>query len=218
VTFRGPGCRRPAPPTSKSTGTDPRIDAYIARSASFARPILRHLRALVREACPEAQETIKWGMPAFIHHGILGGMAAFKAHCTVWFWHRGMAAAIGRDGAKAAQAMGSFGRITRLADLPADRRLRRYFRQAAKLNESGAPARPRRKPRKPLPVPADLAAALKKRAKAAQTFRDFNPSPRREYIEWITEAKRPETRQKRVATTIKWLAAGKPRNWKYAAC
>jgi len=198
--------------------TDPRVDAYIAKSAGFARPILRHLRALVHAACPAAQETIKWGMPSFTHHGILCGMAAFKAHSTFGFWRRGMTAVIGRDGAKAKQAMGSLGRITSLADLPDDRSMLRYIRQAAKLNEAGGPARPKPKPRPALPVPADLAAALSKNAKAAKTFANFTPSPRREYIEWITEAKRPGTRAKRLATTVQWLAAGKARNWKYANC
>ncbi len=198
--------------------TDPRVDAYIARSATFARPILRQLRALVHAACPAAQETIKWGMPAFMHHGILCGMAAFQAHSTFGFWRRGMTDVIGRDGAKAKQAMGSLGRITSLKDLPSDRAMLGYIRQAARLNEAGGPARPKRKPKPALPVPADLAAALRKNAKAAKTFADFSPSPRREYIEWITEAKRPETRAKRVATTVQWLATGRKRNWKYANC
>jgi uncharacterized protein YdeI (YjbR/CyaY-like superfamily) len=198
--------------------TDPRVDDYIAKSAEFARPILRHLRALVHEACPAAQETIQWGRPSFTYHGILCGLAGFKAHCAFGFWRRGMTDVIGRDGGKAEQAMGSLGRIMSLADLPGDRAMLGYIRQAAKLNEAGGPARPKPKPKKPLPVPADLAAALKKNVKAAKVFADFNPSPRREYIEWITEAKRLETRQKRVATTIQWLASGKRRNWKYENC
>lgn len=115
---------------------DPRIDAYIAKSADFARPILRHLRRLVRRGCPAAEETIKWGMPSFVHNGkILCGMAAFKAHCTFGFWHKGMSAVLGEDGSKAGEAMGSLGRITSLEDLPSDRKLLAYIRQAAKLNE-----------------------------------------------------------------------------------
>ena len=200
------------------TRTDPRVDRYIAKSAEFARPILRHLRALVHQACPEAQETIKWGMPSFTHHGILCGIAGFKAHCAFGFWRRGMTDVIARDGGKAEQAMGSLGRITSLADLPSDAAMLVYIRQAAKLNEAGGPARPKPKPKKPLPVPADLSAALKKSAKAAKVFKAFSPSPRRDYIEWITEAKRPGTRSKRVATTIQWLASGKRRNWKYENC
>jgi uncharacterized protein YdeI (YjbR/CyaY-like superfamily) len=195
--------------------TDARIDAYIAKSAGFAQPILRHLRKLVHEGCPAAQETVKWGMPSFTHHGILCGMAAFKAHCTFGFWHQGMTAALGGESHKAEQAMGSLGRITSLAELPSDKAMLAYIRQAAALMESGQPTRPKPKPKKALPVPADLAAALKKNAAAAKAFANFSPSHRREYIEWITEAKRDETRKERMATSIKWLAEGKARNWKY---
>lgn len=198
---------------------DPRIDAYIAKAAPFAQPILRHLRELVHTGCPEAQETMKWSMPHFTHGGgILCSMSAFKAHCAFGFWHRGMNAIIAKDGIDAEAAMGDFGRITSLADLPDDRKMIRYIREAAKLNESDAPARPPPKPKQVLPVPADLAAALKTNKKAAAAFGAFSPSHRREYIEWITEAKRVETRQKRLATTLVWLAAGKPRNWQYLNC
>ena len=201
--------------------SDPRIDAYIAKSAEFARPVLRRLRALVHDACPEAEETMKWSMPSFLHNGkILCGMAAFRVHCTFGFWHQEMAKVLGEDGAGADEAMGSFGRITSLADLPSDAAMRRYIRKAAKLNESETPARPRpvRKPAAGLPVPADLAAALRKNKAAGATFARFRPSHRKEYIEWITEAKRDETRAKRLATTLEWLAAGKARNWKYEKC
>ena len=197
---------------------DPRLDAYIENSAAFARPILRHLRALVHRACPAATETIKWSMPFFEHHGLLCSMAAFKAHCAFGFHHQGMDAMLGRAGEKSADAMGSLGRLTRLADLPGDATMLRYLRQAAKLNASGTPARPARKPRAALPVPADLATALKKNRAAAAAFANFALSHRREYLAWITAAKRAETRARRLATTLEWLAAGKSRNWKYAQC
>ena len=203
-----------------SQSLDPRIDAYIAKSAAFAQPILKHLRELVHQACPTATETIKWSMPHFEHAGaLLCGMAAFKAHCTFGFWHQGMEKVIGAPAE--ASAMGSFGRITSLADLPDDRTLRRYVQAAAKLNESGVPGRPRpasRTPKKEPAVPAELAAALKKNKAAAATFENFSPSHRKEYIEWIVEAKRDETRQKRLAATIEQLTAGKSRHWKYQAC
>lgn len=194
---------------------DPRIDAYIARSAPFARPILAHLRELVHAACPEAVETMKWSAPHFEHHGLLAGMAAFKQHCSFGFWHQGMAAVVGTD--KDDQAMGNFGRIASLADLPPDRTMLRYLRAAAKLNESGAPARPRPKPalKSSLRPPPALAAALRAHPAAAATFEKFSPSHRREYIEWIAGAKREETRARRVATAIAWLAEGKSHNWKY---
>jgi uncharacterized protein YdeI (YjbR/CyaY-like superfamily) len=199
--------------------TDPRVDAYIAKSAPFAQPILRRLRKLVHQACPEAEETIKWSMPSFTHGGrILCGMAAFKAHCAVWFWHQKMHGIARRDGAKADEAMGNLGRITSPADLPPDRTILGYVRKTKELNETGGPARARPKARKPLPVPADLTAGLRKTPKAAANFKAFSPSQRGEYIEWITEAKRPETRSQRLATTLEWLAEGKKRNWKYENC
>lgn len=203
----------------KST-RDPRIDAFIGQAAPFAQPILRHLRELVHRACPDVEETLKWSMPAFVHRGgILCIMAAFKAHCTFGFWHREMIKVVGGDGAKSKSAMGLFGRITSLDDLPSDAKLLGYLKAAARLNESGTPARAAtsRKPKPPPTIPPDLKSALKKNAKAAAAFEAFSPSHRREYIEWITEAKREETRQKRVATTLEWLTEGKSRNWKYEA-
>jgi uncharacterized protein YdeI (YjbR/CyaY-like superfamily) len=194
--------------------TDPRVDAYIEKSAEFARPILRHSRKLVHQACPEAAEDIKWGMPFFTRHGNLCHMAAFKAHCGFGFWHHGMKAVLNPDPAKAEEAMGSFGRVTRLTDLPDDRRLLKLVRAAAKLNESGQPARAVMKPRPAPKMPFDLAAALKKNPAAAITFANFSPSHRREYIEWVTEAKRPETRAKRLAATLAQLTEGKSRHWK----
>ena len=201
--------------------SDPRIDAHIAKAAAFAKPVLRHLRELVHEACPDAEETLKWSSPTFMYRGrIMCGMAAFKEHCTFGFWHKGMEEVLGKDGAKGDQAWGSLGRLTSLADLPSDKALLRYVRTAARLNESDAPARPRpvRKPSARLKVPADLAAALKKNKAAATTFERFSPSHRKDYIEWITEARRDETRVKRLATTLEWLAEGKSRNWKYENC
>lgn len=201
--------------------TDPRIDSYIAGSANFAKPILRHLRKLVHETCPDVEETLKWRSPTFLYRGkIMAGMAAFKGHCVFGFWHQGMEAVLGTNGQEADTAMGSLGRITSLEDLPSDRNMTAYIRKAAALHESGAPARPRpaKGPAAPLAVPADLAAALRKNKAAAAAFERFSPSHRREYIEWITEAKRDETRQKRLATTLDWLAEGKTRNWKYENC
>ena len=198
---------------------DPRIDAYIARSAPFAQPILTRLRKLVHTACPEAGETIKWGMPSFMYRDkILCGMAAFKAHATFGFWHQGMEKLMAKEIGKTYDAMGLMGRLTGLQDLPGDKVLVHYIRTAKKLHDSGAPTRAKPKPKPALPVPADLAAALKRSKKAAAAWVGFSPSARREYIEWITEAKRDGTRATRLATTLQWVAAGKPRNWKYQDC
>ncbi|HXE57413.1 MAG TPA: YdeI/OmpD-associated family protein [Gemmatimonadales bacterium] len=193
---------------------DPRVDAYIARAAPFARPILTHLRELVHEACPEVEEAIKWGAPAFMYHGMLCGMAAFTRHCSFGFWKGALV--VNGTRAKAGEAAGQFGRITAIADLPARRVLAGYVRKAMRLNEAGAKApRPPKRPKPRLVVPPDLRAALAQNPRARATFERFSPSHRREYVEWITEAKREETRRRRLATAIAWLAEGKPRNWKY---
>jgi uncharacterized protein YdeI (YjbR/CyaY-like superfamily) len=201
------------------TKPDPRLDAYIAEAAPFAQPILRHLRALVHRGCPDVVEGLKWSHPGFTYQGaILCNMAAFKAHAAFGFWHQGMKAVLAKDGVAGEDAMGSLGRLTSLKDLPSDATLLRYIKTAAQLIASGEKSRPAPKPKAASPVPADLAAALKTNKAAAATFEKFPPSHRREYIEWITEAKREETRAKRVATTLEWLAEGKQRNWKYMNC
>jgi len=194
---------------------DPRIDAYIAKSADFAKPILKHLRKVVHAGWPQVQETIKWSMPHFDHKGVMCGMAAFKEHCAFGFWKADLI--LDRDKQAEKAGMGSFGCIKSLKDLPAEKTLIGYVKKAASLNEAGikAPGRTQPKKRKPLSMPDDLTTALKKNAKARKTFEDFSPSHRREYIEWITEAKREETRQQRLARTIAWLVEGKARNWKY---
>ena len=193
---------------------DKRVDASIAKSADFAKPILTHLRAVIHEGCPKVEETIKWGMPSFTYHGILCGMAAFKAHCAFGFWRGTLI--VGTNAAKTREAMGQFGCLTTVKDLPAKRVLLGYIKEAMRLNEQGIKAPAKRKPKKKaLATPADLAAGLKKSAKARAAWAEFSPSARREYIEWITEAKRAETRAERLKTTLKWVAEGKQRNWKY---
>jgi len=194
--------------------TDPRVDAYIAAAPDFAKPILAHLRAVVHRACPEVEETLKWRMPTFTYHGLLCGMAAFKQHVSFGFWKHALVMGEGVERV----GMGSFGKVTNIAELPAKSELSAYIKKAMQLNESGvkAPRVPRK--RAVLPVPAELTAALKTNRKAAATFAAFSPSCQREYIEWITEAKREETRSKRLAQAVDWMAEGKVRNWKYLNC
>lgn len=194
---------------------DPRVDAYIASAAPYARPILEHLRELVHRGCPEAVETIKWGAPHFEHKGLLAGMAAFQEHATFGFWKGSLVTETPVE----KEAMGQFGRLRALADLPPDDEILGWVRVAARLNESGirAPTPPKHV-KDPLPVPPELAAALRlrKHDRARATFEALSPSHRREYLEWIAEAKTGTTRARRLATTLEWLAEGKPRNWKYA--
>lgn len=193
---------------------DPRVTAYIARSAPFARPVLKHLRAIVHEACPEAEETLKWGSPTFLYRGMLCGFASFKQHCTFGFWKSSLI--VGKS-SKSAEAMGQFGRLTSISDLPSKRVITSYVKKAMALNEAGVSIRegePKRR-RRPIAVPADLKAALARNRAANATFEGFPASQRYEYLEWITEAKQAETRARRIQTAIEWLAGGKRRNWKY---
>lgn len=199
---------------------DPRIDAYIARSADFARPILEHCRALIHEACPEVEETIKWGMPSFYYNGPMCGFAAFKKHCTFGFWKHAILAEkhqILKDAEKA--AMGSFGKMTSPEDLPADKILKMLIQDAMKLNEDGIKvpaAGPKPKVTKAaIPEPEYFTALLAKNEAARETWGGFAPSHRREYLEWITGAKTEPTREKRLAQAMEQLAEGKKHNWKY---
>jgi uncharacterized protein YdeI (YjbR/CyaY-like superfamily) len=199
--------------------TEKRVDDYINGAPEYARPILHHLRKLVHKGCPEAEEAIKWNMPAFLFRNkILFSMAAFKAHCRFIFWRPEIAQLAGKEGKKADDDGAVVGRVTQLSDLPSDKDMLRYIREARRLTEEG-PTRGimrRRTTTKPeLTVPPDLAAALAKDKAAQKTFDGFSPSHRREYVEWISEAKRVETRKKRVDTAVAWLAEGKPRDWKY---
>jgi len=176
------------------------------------------VRQLVHETCPDATEAIKWGAPTFVLDGkILAFAVGFKAHAAFGFWHKDVSTLIKKERGRE-DARGALGRLTSLADLPDDATLRRYIKLAAEVTASGRPARPKPKVKKPLAVPADLTAALKQNKKAAAAFAAFSPSCRREYIEWVSEAKRPETRATRVATTVEWTAQGKHRNWKYMNC
>jgi uncharacterized protein YdeI (YjbR/CyaY-like superfamily) len=192
---------------------DPRVDAYIRKSAEFARPILARLREDVHACCPDVVETIKWGMPSFEYRGLLCGLAAFKQHCTFGFWKHALVVG---DDPKAEEAMGSFGRITSVADLPPRSAFRGYVRKAMRLNEQGVKApREKARKRKPIPMHPALKRALAADRKAASTFKAFPPSHQREYLEWIAEAKQEGTRARRIAQAVEWLAEGKPRNWKY---
>lgn len=195
----------------------PEVDAYIAASAEFARPILERVRVLFHEGCPDVEETIRWGTPHFDHRGIMGSMAAFKRHVSVVFWkgqlmsdHAGLFGNVGDT------HMGLL-KIERGADPPADPVLLEYIREAVELNDKGVkvPRLSIRYSADEVEVPEDFEAALVGNARAREVFSGFSYSHRKEYVEWIVEAKRQATRDKRIATALEWLAEGKPRNWKY---
>ena len=198
--------------TSATTHRDPRIDAYIAKSADFAKPILEHLRHVVHAACPDVEESIKWNCPHFLYQGaLMCSMAAFKQHCSFHFWH-------GKDvvGDTDKEGMGQFGKIASLQELPSKKELTNYVRKAMALKDAGVKTqRPKAAPKPAPAVPGDFAALLKKHTAARKHYEAFSPSAQREYVEWITDAKTDTTRQKRMATALEWLAEGKHRNWKY---
>jgi len=181
---------------------DPRVDAYIAQSAEFAKPILKQIRRMVRAGCPKVEETLKWGFPHFMYKGILCGMAAFKNHCAFGFWKG---------------SLGQYGRITAVSDLPDEEAFLRLVKKAAALNDQGIKVPARRKPRagRELEIPDRFMAALRRNKKALATFNAFSYTNKKEYVEWVTAAKADETRNRRLKTAVAWMAEGKPRNWKY---
>ena len=209
-----------------NSSLNPKVDAYIAKAQPFAQPILTHLRALIHKACPDVEEEIKWGRPFFLHRGtILCNVSAFKAHCAFGFWGAEIGKVLKEDGIVQEGGMGSLGRITGVKDLPSDKQLLSYIRQAAAFIESGqgetrvaAQRRVVKAPKPALEVPPEFTAALRRDRKAAGAYAAFSPSCQREYVEWIADAKRPETRDRRIAQAVEWIGEGKQRNWKYQEC
>ncbi|PYR73433.1 MAG: hypothetical protein DMF86_20490 [Acidobacteria bacterium] len=187
---------------------DPRIDAYIAKSAPFARPILTYIRKAVHAGCPDVEETMKWSFPHFMYKGMLCSMASFKEHCAFGFWKGSL---LEGNGARTKDAMGQFGRITSVSDLPGEKALVKLVKRAAALNDEGVSVVREKRATPPVKTPPDLMAALRANA----TYEGFSQSMRREYVDWITDARTEETRTRRLETAVEWMAEGKPRNWKY---
>src|SRR6267154_1889525 len=194
---------------------NPAIEAYIDKASDFAKPILKHLRKVVHAGCPKVEETLKWRFPHFMYKGMFCGMAAFKEHCTFGFWKGALIVKNGDD-----DGMGQFGKIRSLSDLPDEKTLLKYVREAVRLNDEGvkAPRQIKSKVKKPLVIPDHLTALLKRNAKARAAFENFSYSHKKEYVEWITEAKQEETRERRLVTALEWMSEGKTRNWKYESC
>lgn len=196
---------------------DKRVDAYIAKSAPFAQPILEHIRELVHRACPEVEETMKWSFPHFDYKGMMCNMASFKHHCSFGFWKaaimkdpKGILTLVGRT------AMGHFERITSVDDLPNEKVMIDYIKQAARLNENDIKLPPKKAIKaSAIKVPDYFTKALKKNKKALAAFEAFSNSHRNEYVKWIIEAKSEETRERRMEQAVTWLSEGKSRNWKY---
>jgi uncharacterized protein YdeI (YjbR/CyaY-like superfamily) len=202
--------------------TDKRVELYIGKSAEFAKPILFHILELVHKACPDIEETFKWSFPCFMYNGsILCSMAAFKQHAVFGFWleskmkdpHKILSRGKNRE------SMGHLGQLKSIKDLPSDKILISYIKEAMSLIDAGVKLT-KTKPaaKKPLKIPAYFTAAIQKNKKALNTFESFSPSHKKEYVQWVTEAKTEETRNKRLKTMVEWLSQGKIRNWKYINC
>ena len=193
------------------------IDHYIIESAPFAKPILMHFRELVHLVCPDVEEKMKWSFPHFDYKGeMMCSMASFKQHCAIGFWKAALMKDAGKLKDGNTEAMGHYGKITSLHDLPSDKKIISHLKEAILLNEKGFKLPSKLKTSKsPLTVPAELVKAFTKNKKAKITFENFSPSHRNEYVTWITEAKTDETKNKRIATTLEWLEEGKSRHWKY---
>lgn len=199
---------------------DPRVDAYILKAQPFAKPVMKHLRKLIHQAVPEVQETIKWGMPSFDYKGPFVSFAAFKQHCVFGFWKSSLLndpkGYLGERKAHGGEAMGNLGRIESLKDLPPDKAIIDFLKQAKKLNDDGVKVAPRKKKEAvELEIPDYFTKALKRNKIAAKHFEAFSASKKKDYVEWLTEAKTDATREKRLDTAMEWIAEGKPRHWKY---
>ena len=192
---------------------DERVDAYIEESAEFARPILEHIRGVMHEACPDVEETIKWKFPVFMYHGIMGNMASFKEHCAFGFWKPSLI--LEGDEEKSEEAMGQFGRLTSVDDLPPRDTLIGYIHRAMELNEQGIQPKKKSETRPKLEMPQDFREALGEVSGALKAFGEMPPSHRREYIEWIVDAKRDATRRRRIEKAVSQVSEGKSLNWKY---
>jgi uncharacterized protein YdeI (YjbR/CyaY-like superfamily) len=205
---------------------NPKVDKYIGSAQEFAQPILNHLREIVHKGCPEVEESIKWGMPFFEFRGeIVCCMAAFKKHCRFGFWGKKIRVVLREANVAGMNGSGWFDRLTHINELPDNKRMIDFIRQAAVMIESGnytSPIAARNQKAKAkkstVKMTKEFAAALKKNKKATTGFASFSPSCKREYVEWIADAKRPETRDRRIATAVKWIAEGKQLNWKYQNC
>jgi uncharacterized protein YdeI (YjbR/CyaY-like superfamily) len=202
---------------------DARVDAYIAKSAEFAKPILSHLRKLIHDTCPTVEETMKWSFPHFMYTSasdrksrVLCSMASFKQHCAFGFWYAG-GWVMSDESKPSSEGMGQFGKITSISDLPRDKQLIKHIKHAVNVHDAGIklPARKRSTEKKELEIPDYFTTTLKKNKKALATFEGFNYSNKKEYVEWVAEAKTEETRRNRLATAVEWMSEGKIRNWKY---
>jgi uncharacterized protein YdeI (YjbR/CyaY-like superfamily) len=166
----------------------------------------------VHAACPDCEEDIKWGAPAFMYKGILFMMASFKEYCAINFWKGALI--VGDDATEG--VAGQLGKLKQVSDLPSKKVLTGYIKKAMALNESGtAVAKRVPRPKTDVVMPDYFMVAIRKSKRALAGYEKFSASQQREYIEWITSAKGEATRDRREKQAVEWMAEGKSRNWKY---
>lgn len=198
-------------------GNSKSVDNYIAKAPEFARPICEALRKLIHKAAPELRETIKWSSPCFEGRGLICGLGAFQKHVRLFFFKGAQVPdpdGVFADGED--NASGRSAKFFSLEEIPV-KKLERLIRAAAQLDAEGKVKPPPRARRPELPMPKEFAATLKRSPKARTYFETLSPSCRREYVEWISAAKRDETRERRLAEAIEMLSEGRRRNEPYRA-
>ncbi|SEW41674.1 Uncharacterized conserved protein YdeI, YjbR/CyaY-like superfamily, DUF1801 family [Chryseobacterium wanjuense] len=196
---------------------DTKVDEYIEKSPDFAKPILQYLRETIHEVCPDAEEAIKWKFPTFMYKGkILCSITSFKQYCSMGFWLHGEMKTIKELETNAEKSsMFSLGKITKMEDLPAKPLLKKAILEAMELTDMGVTMKKAVPSKTETPIPDYFKEVLQHNKKAWEVFEKGSPSFRKEYINWITEAKTEATRNKRMEQAIEWISEGKGRNWKY---
>jgi len=200
--------------------SEPEVDAYAEGVEAFAKPILAHLRGLIRATCPEVVETLKWGIPHFDYRGeMMCIFAAYRSHCAFSFWKSALMSDPRLKASIDLPASKRFmGKLRSLADLPVDAELTAWIREAMLLNEQGAKVAPRKTSAAPKIVvaPPAFVERLAASPSVKAMFESKSASFQKEYNVWIAEAKTEATRDKRINEALAWIAEGKGRFWKYA--
>lgn len=196
---------------------NPLVDEYIEKSPDFSKPILNYIREIVHEFCTDAEEAIKWKFPTFMYKGkILCSMVSFKAYCSMGFWLHGEMQTIKNLETDVEKTnMFSLGKITKLEDLPSKPQLKKIILEAMELTDMGVKLKKAAPTKTETAVPDEFQNVLDQNKKVLEIFQKASPSFRKEYINWITEAKTETTRNKRMEQAIEWISEGKGRNWKY---
>src|SRR5438270_1264994 len=179
------------------------VNDSLANAPEGTRPILVRLRRIFRQASPKLEEAIKWGVPCYLFKGPVGGFAAYKQHVSWGLWKS--RALNDPEGLLGRGVSVMAGKITKVSEIPPAAKIIALIEQVIALNEAGI-----KSPKPPEPeLPADFAAAMKKAGKAARHYAAFTPARKWQYVNWVTQAKRAETRAKRIEIAVERIGEGK---------